>query len=262
MTKRTGAGARSGAAATPTVAPPRTIDLLGVAMVVTALAALIRALVLFGYQSQLYQLLIDNNAKASAKTKKAHYVGDAVLKDLHSFRTGSLIQALMTAAVILVLAYLVRKTRVATGARWAILIVLVLFQIPLYILPSVSAGLPWPNRVATFVMGLAGVATLLLLFLPTSSAYFRACRAATMPAGAAARPGGLGSLFGPRRPAGAPAPAPRSAAAEPKSSQEAGTAQVPSRAKAKVRSDSEAVARGAELARTRAKASKTRRAAG
>ncbi len=257
MRKRTGGGAS--AAAGTSVKPPRSIDLLGAAMVLTALAALVRALVLFAYRAQLYQWLINNNAHASAKNKKAHYVGDVVYKDLHSFRTGSLIQALMTAAIILVLAYMIRRTRVATGARWATLIVLVLFQTPLYVMPSVSAGLPVPYRVATFVMGLAALATLLLLFVPTSAAYFRACRAATLPAGAPPRPGGFGSLFGPRRPAASSAPAP-AAAADPESAVVPGKA--PSRTKAKVRSDTEAVARGAELARTRAKASKTRRPIG
>jgi len=242
------------------VKAPRSIDLLGVAMVLTAVAALVRALVLYGYSSQLYQWLIDNNAKASAKNKKAHYVGDVVYKDLHSFRTGSLIQALMTAVIILVLAYMVRRTRVATGARWATLIVLVLFQTPLYVMPSVSAGLPVPYRVATFVMGLAALATLVLLFVPTSSAYFRACRAATLPAGAPPRAGGFGSLFGPRRAAASSAPPSTPAVADPEATTAPGKA--PSRTKAKVRSDTEAIARGAELARTRAKASKTRRPIG
>jgi hypothetical protein len=263
MTKRTSGGAA--AAAGPNVKPPRSIDLLGVAMVLTAVASLVRALVLFGYRSQLYQWLITNNAHASAKNKKANYVGDVVYKDLHSFRTGSLIQGLMTAAVILVLAYMVRRTRVATGARWATLIVLVLFQTPLYVMPSVSAGLPVPYRVATFVMGLAALATLVLLFVPTSTAYFRACRAATMPAGAQPRPGGFGSLFGPRRPPASSTAASSAAAPTPSAGESASTdvpGRAPSRAKAKVRSDTEAIARGAELARTRAKASKTRRPIG
>jgi hypothetical protein len=259
MRKTNDAGGAGGAA----VKPPRSIDLLGLAMLVTAVASVARALVLFGYRSQLYNWLIDNNAKASAKTKKANYVGDVVYRDLHSFRTGSLVQGLVTAAVILILAYMIRRTRVATGARWATLIVLVLFQIPLYVLPTVASGLPAPYRVATFLMGLCGLATVLLLFVPSSSAYFRACRAATMPAGAAARPSGF-SLFGPRRPAGAAtrAPANPPASPAPEASTATTAARPPSRAKAKVRSDAEAIARGAELARTRAKANKTRRTGG
>jgi hypothetical protein len=107
------------------------------------------------------------------------------------------------------------------------------------------------------------IVVLLLIFVPKESiAYFRACREANLPPERRGqqRPG-LGSLFAPRPPRQRMTPVGRTAEPEP-ASRPAETRPAVPKAKAKVRTDSEAIARGAELARARAKASKSRRTPG
>ena len=139
-------------------------------------------------------------------------------------------------------------------------------MLPLYIIPT--SGLPAPASAAGVILGAASIAALGLIFLaPASTAYFRACRLANVPEELRGQPRpGLGSLFGPKRtaagrqPAGRQPGARQSAAAARASSAEANRPAA-GKAKAKVRSDTDAVAKGAELARSRAKASKSRRSA-
>ncbi len=105
------------------------------------------------------------------------------------------------------------------------------------------------------VAGIGSVAAIVLVFLPQSTQYFRACREASVPPELRGQPRpSLGSLFRPKSArTAAGATATRPAAARPS------IAASSAKAKAKVRSDAEAVAKGAELARARAKSSKSRR---
>jgi cytochrome c oxidase subunit IV len=219
-------------------------------MILTALGMVAQGLGTLGSTAAFSKILRDNIIK-SKKGKVPDDIAAQVTSQLHSFRTTTIIQGLLFLGVLALLAYMVRRPRSASGARWATLIVLVLTRAPLNVIPQ--SGLPAAYQAATVVVGIASLATLVLLFLPSSAAYFRACRAATMPPGRQPRPG-LGGLFGPRRP---PAQTPTRAPAQ--TTPATATAKAPSRAKAKVRHDAEAIAHGADLARTRAKANKSRR---
>jgi hypothetical protein len=104
------------------------------------------------------------------------------------------------------------------------------------------------------IAGFASVAVIVLLFRPDATQFFAA--RSPRPAAAAGRPAGLGGLFRPgppreRKPA--PTTGVRSTAAS------RAEARLDKVAKAKSRNDAEAIARGAELARSRAKAAKSRR---
>jgi len=139
---------------------------------------------------------------------------------------------------------------------------------PLAVVPV--HGWPMLPTAAGVLMGASSIAVIVLIILPRSMNYFRDCKIASRGEGAAARPG-LGGLFGPRsataqRGAASGAAASeraRRTAARSQAANAAHTAEAanPARArsKAKVRADADAVAKGAELARERQKASKSRR---
>lgn len=253
----------------PAVPIPKTIQWATWAIIAQVVFTISGALLANGYTAQLTKLMIDNNKHAKKPDENFNAV-----KSLADYRKGLLFQGIVLALVFLFIAYTLRRSRGAGGARWGFLIISVLVAQtngPLTVLPI--ADYPGPLSVVRTLMGLSSLAAIVLMFLPASSQYFRDCKAANRPAGApvrpgrgalfggggastrpsagrpaAARPGLLGSLFAPR-------PAPGSApdrAADP-------TAPPRPRSKAKVRAEADAVAKGADLARTRAKASKSRR---
>jgi hypothetical protein len=134
---------------------------------------------------------------------------------------------------------------------------------PLSILSIVAAGLG-PLRVVSALGAIAGLAAIALLFTPEARAYFPAA----VRKGADGRP--RGGLFAPRPPAQrkpAPASGLRSNAASRANARLVKDAAAGGRpsgvrasgVRAKGRADEAAVARGAALARSRAKASKSRR---
>jgi hypothetical protein len=132
--------------------------------------------------------------------------------------------------------------------------------VPFYVRPT--SGLPVPAQIAGVVIGVASIAVILLIFIPpTSQRYFKECREANMPEEMRGKPrAGLGSLFGPKASRRAAAPTATAPPARAASTPAAARPGAP-KARAKVRSDTDAVAKGAELARARAKASKSRRTA-
>lgn len=144
-------------------------------------------------------------------------------------------------------------------SRWAVLGVWILATIGgtyagISGLLGIGAAIPGSFKTAVVLASLAMLAAVILVNLRSSTAWFDAHR----PAGAAQRPG----LFGgprstpPRRVE--PAPASSTAAKPPVENRT--SAAAADRAKAKQRASADAVARGAELARSRAKAaSKSRR---
>jgi hypothetical protein len=231
------------------IKPPRTIDYATVALVVMVVASVARALLLLGNTAMLTAYAIKQNAKKPVKDFDA-------VKAVHQFRSGALITAVVIGLALLLLAWALRRTRSASASRWAMLIVFLFTGLPFYVVPT--AGLPTASQIAGVVIGVAAIAALLLIFVPRpSNQYFKDCREANLPEERRGQPRpGLGSLFGPKRPRGGaaattPTPPARTAAPER-------PAAAP-KSKAKVRSDSDAIAKGAELARSRAKASKSRR---
>ncbi len=239
------------------IAPPRSIQLVVVAIGVVIAGLAVRALGLLGSSDTLISYLVKTNA--DAKKPVANYLADHAQADLHALRVGAGIEAAVVAVALLLLAFSIRRTRTASGSRWALLIVLVLTSTPFYVIPVV--GWPILPQAASVVAGVGAIAALVLTFLPTSMQYFRQCRDAMVPPELRGQPrpslfgsrrqrpgGGLGSLANAGRPATRPAatrPGPAAASS--------------TRSKAKVRSDADAIAKGAELARSRAKASKPRR---
>jgi hypothetical protein len=236
----------------PSIKPPRTIDYVTAALVVMCVAGLARALLLFGNTSTLLAYVTKQNAKAKHPDKTF----DAV-KAVHQFRESTLISAVVVGIALLLLAWALRRPRSASPSRWAMLIVFFFTGLPFYIVPT--SGLPGGASGAGVIIGLAAVAAVVLIFVPKPSVqYFKECREASMPPErrGQARPG-LGSLFKPRPPR-ATTSTPPSSASKP----EATNASAAPKAKAKVRTDDAAIAKGADLARSRAKASKSRRTTG
>lgn len=253
----------------PAVPIPRTIQLATAAVIGEIVFTIAHALAARGFTSQLLQLM--RHANETAKKPDKNF--DAV-KQLADYRTGLLVQGLVICVAMVILGLSLRRPRGASGARWAILIVLVLTAQsngPFAVFPI--SDYPATLQVLRSLIGVSSIALIVFLLLPDSMRYFRACKAATRPEGAPARPG-LGALFGPRGAAGSRGAAgPRGGAFGARATARAradaaGAAEAeairPSdgprgRAKAKGRADSDAVAKGAALARTRAKASKSRR---
>lgn len=239
---------------------PRTIDLACLAMILVAVASVARGLLLLGSTSTLTSYLVNANNKAGDK-KKTPYGADQINADLHSLRQGTLVMGLVIAVALTLLVFAVRRARSASGSRWALLILMVFTSLPFYVVPI--SGFPAAVNVAGVVVGVAAIAAILLVFVPPpSQKYFRDCRQASLPPERRGQP--RPSLFGPRRqrpglggPGGGQAAAAR--AAQQRAKDEAVRPSGAPKARAKVRADAEAVARGAELARSRAKASKSRR---
>jgi len=249
-----------------TVPIPRTIQFATAAVIGEIVFTLAHALAARGFTSQLLQLM--KHANETSKNRKNPF--DAV-KQLADYRTGLLVQGLVICVAMVILGLSLRRARGASGARWAILIVLVLTAQsngPFAVFPI--SDYPGTLQVLRSLIGVSSIALIVFLLLPDSMRYFRACKAATRPEGAPARPG-LGALFGPRGAAGSRGGAfggfgARSAARAKTDAASAAEAEAirPSdgprgRAKAKGRADADAVAKGAALARNRAKVSKSRR---
>jgi hypothetical protein len=128
-----------------------------------------------------------------------------------------------------------------------------------------ASGVPAVVRVPLVIAGLAMIAAVVLVNLRPSTQYFALSRPVP-PAGGAPRRGLFGRPMAPRGPAHAPTrdTEPPTAAQPKKTASTRPATQAPAakdvdRSRTKKRTSADAVARGAELARTRAKASKSRR---
>jgi len=255
----TAAGTR-GAEIPKRLPTPRTIDYACIALGVTAVALVVRGLTLLGSTSKLNALMIKANNNAGSK-KKVPYTASQIADDVHKYRQGAVLQGVIIAFALVLLLLAYRRVRTASGSRWAMLIVMLFTFLPLSVVPI--HGLPVASNVAGVIVGLASIAALVLVFLPKpSQKYFRDCREALVPPELRGQP--RPGLFGPRRQRpGLAGPGGRAAAARAAQTQAASERPErtggASKARAKVRSDADAVAHGAELARSRAKASKSRR---
>ncbi|MFN2518735.1 MAG: hypothetical protein ABR604_06770 [Jatrophihabitantaceae bacterium] len=244
--------------------PPRTINLAIAAIYAQIALSVLRAGLLWAYTGSLKQSLIDANNTRSAKDKlvlcgSAHPKG--CLDVAHQVQV-SLIE-LTVGSILISLAVLMCARKIRHGVRSARTMFVVLSIIgsfvgfagsPLSVLALGSGG-PLPLLLVTGLAGLASLAAIIALFLSESTRFF------PRPVRSGAPSRGLGGLFAPRPPAGdktAPATGTRSTAGLRAPANE--TAKVAnSGARAKGRADEAAVARGAALARSRAKASKSRR---
>lgn len=270
-----------------TVPPPRTINLASLALVLEAIAWIGPYLaVKFGessYKSYLREhgtysakVVLDNSKhyveSSAGKSKTFHFkdanqpyspakvtqkIADSVAQTQHAY----LLQAFILAAALLLLGYCLRRTRGASPARWSVVVVAVLTQSPLLAF-NLGRGLPAGFGVATGLIGILAIISLVLLFVPQSRQYFRAVReslAAVAPP-RPARPGRTGGgLFGSRVASPTAKPVTKAAKVAPKQSEPVDLAK-PVNAHEKKRAEAAAVAKGAALARSRAKAAaKSRR---
>lgn len=236
----------AGARRTPDVPRPRTINAAMAAVGAFAVLSLAEAASLFGFTGQLTTLFAKNNAKL--KKPKNPYGPSEIAHDLHQTRVTTLVQAIVVVLALAFLAAAIRRVRSASVARWALIVVMVLTNGPAGLIPV--NGLPGLSNALRALTGIAALATIVLLLLPESTRYFRACKAAMTPEGAPPRPS-LRDMFAPRPPVGT-----KQAAQPPAVNRSKPAA---GKTKGKTRTDEAAVAKGAELARTRAKASKSRR---
>jgi hypothetical protein len=265
---------------TPSPALPRTMQLAMGAIVLQIVAGLVRAVSMRGHTAQFEQWLFDTNKKA--KKPKSPYSLDptntkgfaALTHDLHTVRSTAMLQAIVIGIALVLLVFVLRRVRSAGMGRIALIVITVLTEGPFYVIPTHG----WPSMPKTFsvIYGLASILTIILLLMPASNEYFRACKLIANPNGPAR--GGLGALFGGPRNAGArtgtgarggtgaaaarTARPPRNATTRPAAASPGGAqargAQARAGQKAKAREAS--VAKGADLARTRAKAaSKSRK---
>jgi hypothetical protein len=245
---------------TPQVPIPRTVDLAVLAVGALIVFTLLHLILARGFTDQLIHVLRHENAisKNPIKNFKGH-------EQLAHFRKGLLLQGLIASAALGLLGYSLRRTRAASGARWALLIIIVLLANtngPLMVVPI--SGYPGAMQVARILIGISSIAVLVFMLLPKSMNYFRDCKIASRGEGAAP---GLAGLFGPRSATARRGAASGAAAADrakrPAAQSQPHTAEAtnPARArsKAKVRADADAVAKGAELKRERQKASKSRK---
>jgi hypothetical protein len=296
MTKPVKSGRRADSAAAPTVAKatrPRQVQGAVAALGASALAALIAALSLFGQRDWLTSEQKKANAKtlaravkdATAKAKdagkspadiaaaaaKARVDTQKKFPSLHhqvsQQQSGALIGTIIVVAAIAILAISVHRGRY--WARWGVVAFWLLASfsgtvVGVGTVLSVGSSVPAAFKVPSFLAGLFLVIAVVLVNFRVSTEYF-ALTKPDRPAGAPQRRG----LFAPRTPppGGRPGrtPAARGGTAGAKgvltsSAATRGEAYVErQRAKKRAAANQESVARGAELARSRAKASKSRR---
>jgi hypothetical protein len=250
----TGGGATGGGAKTR----PREVTGAFAALVVTAVATLLASASLFGLNSWLrYQLAKSYYDHHKHKTISA----SDLVTQVHNAKVGGAQQAVIAVLALAFVAYGVWRGR--SWARWGTFGVWALGSFSgmvfgVFSLLSIGASAPLAYKAPAFVAALAMLAAVLLTNMRPATAHFAANR--PVRDGAPVRRG----LFGPR-----PSPAlrgrtpatTRTATATATATADT-TAVKPERGRSKQRAESAAVSRGAELARTRAKAaSKSRRRA-
>jgi hypothetical protein len=270
------------AAPDPQVPAPRHVKLAAGAMVLAAVANIGAAAALLGEKAWL----TDQQRKADAKT-----VRDAVAKakkdhvsDIESVRakaqkaltpvghavsqaqTGALIQAAIVAVVLVFLAWGAYRGRHWT--RWGVLGFWLLASLTGSVVGvsgvlQIGSSIPTTYKIAAALAGLLMIAAIVLVTLRPSLEYFAAHKPVQAP-GAPARRG----LFAPRTPPGGGRTAAGDTGSATAKAKSALTSSAASRgeayverqrAKKRATANAESIARGAELARSRAKASKSRR---
>jgi hypothetical protein len=246
-------GASNGAPGSPKKpAPPRMVLFAVIALGISGLAAVLSSVALYSQDAWLFREL----TKSNAKLKKSKQLSVSELHDkVGQTQKTALIGALIVVLAVAILGYAVYRGRY--WARWGVIgfWVLATFSgtvIGINSILAIAGDIPGAYKVPSFLAGATFAIAVVLVNLRDSTQYFALSRP-VRPAGAPQRRG----LFGPRpapAPRGVPAPAPARAAAD------RGAAADRSRAKKRANVvAAESVAKGADLARTRAKASKSRR---
>jgi hypothetical protein len=281
-------GADAAAATTGATAsegtPPRSIGIALYAIYAQLAFAVAYAILSWPLGNQLHKSIIDSNSKAKTPKKLCGVPRLAgcldVNKTVHTVQIETAVGTVLVGfVVVLMIARIRRGTR--SGRTFyiaaSVLGALVGFAgSPISLLSVASSG-PAIPRVVSTLAAVSSVVAIVMLFRSDSQRFFdlkspRPARGAPGSGGAAgaARPG-LGSLFRPRPLADSKPPANAKAGVNGKpqvngrrspvspTSSAADSRSAGRLAKAKSRNDAEAVARGAAMARTRARSSKSRR---
>jgi hypothetical protein len=285
---------KSKAADAPRPERPRSVLGAVAAMGASALAALIASVALFGQRDWLTREQVTANNKAvnkavTAAVAKAKSAGDsaadikaagdrAAAKTRDGFpnlhhqisqqQSGALIGTIVVVVALAVLAFTVYRGRY--WARWGVVAFWLLASfsgtvVGIGTVLSVTSDVPGPFKVPAFASALLLIVAVVLVNAKTSTSFFALSKPVPSPDAPVRR-----GLFAPRTPAaGGRAAAGRSGAARGGASARSaltssaatrGEAYVErQRAKKRAAANAESVARGAELARNRAKASKSRR---
>jgi hypothetical protein len=233
---------------------------IAVQLVFAAAAAVITYPLADEIKRQIVKANNDAGKNKKALCDAAHPVKDClnVTGTLHSVQLRTVIGTIFVTAILIYAA-----TRIHRGIRTGRTIYIAVSVVgglfigfggsPLQIASAFASG-PGAPRIVQTIAGLASVLAIVLLFRPDATAFINTF--SPRPAAAAgrqARPGGFGGLFRPPPPRDAK-PAPARGVRSSAASRAEGRI-----AKAKSRNDAESIARGAELARQRAKSSKSRR---
>jgi hypothetical protein len=187
------------------VGPPRTIVAAFALTIAHVVLSIVNSAMLWGYQDYLRGQLVKSNNKLKLTDKHRKDYSDTpkglhnLNHDLHSGLNVGLIQIVIFSLLVVLLAVNFRKGR--GWARWAeILVLVIVVQAPFRLL-NLGGDAPVLMRLVSALVGLTGLAIIVLLVLPKSSQYFAAVRGVTVGdrrTGAAAM--GFRGLFGPRRP--------------------------------------------------------------
>ena len=218
--------------------------------------SLLSALTWYGFKSQFIDLLITSDRKA--KNPTPGYGATQAADDLDKIRRGQLIQTFVVGLRSCLPHLRGHPRSELISGPVGLVIVLVLTAnavIPVKGLPALANGL----RVLALV---AALAIIVLLFLPPSRRYFAECRIA-IHGEDSPRARGFRGLFSNGMPARQATPRRTAERVDATVAAENDGRPAGSKSRtAKVRTEQAAVARGAELARSRAKASKSRRSDG
>lgn len=250
----------SGSVPVSATAPrPRQVQGAIAALAASAVAALIAAISLYGQRAWL----TSEQKKANAKAKPPiHETAAKLHHQISQQQSGALIGTIIVVAAISVLAFSVYRGRY--WSRWGVVAFWLLASftgtvVGVGTVLSVGSSVPAGFKVPAFLAGAFLIVAVVLVNFRVSTEYF----ALTKPARSTDLPQRRG-LFAPRT----PPPARGSGAARPgaakgiltSSAATRGEAYVErQRSKKRATANQESIARGAELARSRAKASKSRR---
>ncbi len=239
--------------------PPKSVRNAVLALGVSALAALIAALTLFGEKDWLLRTYVKNNPDPGKKNHQSL----AKLQDAADKAPSTS----LVVTIVLVVALGLAAWGVWRGRHWARWTVIGLWVLATFTstfagftyLIAIASNEPLAFKIPSFISAAALIAAVALVSIRRSVAYFMLTRPPRP--GAVAGAPRRGGLFGPRpaRPGfAAPGSATRGATAT-KTARDGTAREGAERSRAKQRASTESVAKGAELARARAKASKSRR---